>query len=133
APFCPSLRSASRLLARLVIRAEFGCCVSHVLLVARDVVAVEDAARSVAGEFHRDEVGHPCAHEVSDRRPPHIVNQSAGTACFLRGCRPCFFESGDRLRLLGTTTTFGNHPKEHPRDDLSAVSLRLISDRSLAL
>jgi len=46
--------------------------------LVRDVVPLEDAAGSVTGDLHDDGLGYSGAPQVSNRRPPKIVEQQSG-------------------------------------------------------
>ena len=58
--------------------------------LVHDVVAVEDRARFVASELHRDLLRHAGPHEVSYRRPPEIVGDAPGITCSRASLPPRF-------------------------------------------
>src|SRR5207237_809382 len=68
---------------------------------AHDVVAVEDRARFVAGDRHRDPLRHPRVDHISDGGPPEVVAELAGQASLRAGRNPSSAEVEDALALVG--------------------------------
>src|SRR5437870_7800906 len=61
--------------------------------VAHDIIAVEDAMRLVAAQFHRDAFGDAGAHHVPDGRPAEVVRNAARAACGDPGTAPLVVEA----------------------------------------
>src|SRR5262245_48758766 len=61
---------------------------------AHDVIAVEDAAGPVAGDFHGDSLRDALVDHVPDGRATAIVSECPRDACPLAGRHPCLAEVG---------------------------------------
>ena len=95
--------------ARRAVRGRAQVAVRH------DVVAVEHAARLVAGELHRDAFRYAAANHVPDGGSPEVVRNAPGTPGREARRLPCRCERANRLRILLASPSLRDHANEHPR------------------
>src|ERR1700722_7429596 len=75
-------------------------CCSGEILVADYVVTVENSARFVTAEFHRNPLGDAGAYHIAPGGPPQIVNDDSGKFRLFAGCFPSFAKIADRFACL---------------------------------
>ena len=69
--------------------------------VADDIIAIEDAARLVSAQFHRDALRNAGADHVPDGRAPEVVRDAAWAAGGDPGAAPGVVEAAGRDRMNG--------------------------------
>src|ERR1043166_4746710 len=72
--------------------------------IARDVVAIEDAACLVSADLHRDCLPHSRAHQISHGASSEVVSKHPDQSGFLAGGQPGF----SKVSKLRTLKRFGN-------------------------
>src|SRR3954466_12153869 len=65
--------------------------------VAHNIIAIEDAARLVAAQFHRGAFGDPRADHVANGRPPEVVGNAARAAGGNPGPAPRVVEAAEAI------------------------------------
>ena len=67
--------------------------------IADDIIAIEDAARLVTAQFHRDALRNAGADHVSDSGPAEVVRDAAWAASGDPGAAPRVVEAARRDRM----------------------------------
>jgi len=92
---------------RLRLRAllDLECCFCQIVL-AHDIVTVEDRTCLVSRDCHCDPLRNPATNHVPDGRPSQIVEQYSGQSCRGAHCFPCVPNINDWLTIAREHTSF---------------------------
>ena len=71
--------------------------------IADDIIAIEDAARLVTAQFHRDAFGNAGADHVPDGGATEVVRNASWTAGGDAGAAPGVVEAARRDRMTSRT------------------------------